>query len=192
MRFSTLTLLTLALAAGSCSGKVQQIDPEGSDTINIEFGFGDLMSIANDMTQSFLGSNIWGGEKPRIVFGGIRNRTTQHIDTEGISDAIRTALIQSGKFTVLASKVGLAEITEEVDYQQSGAVDLATAAELGKQIGAEYVFFGALREIRKQRGSTTAAWYTFTLNAVGTQTRVIVWSDKKDIAKKEEKTFLGR
>jgi penicillin-binding protein activator len=192
MRFSTLTLLTLALAAGACSGNVQQIDPEGNETINIEFGFGDLKAIANDMTQSFLGSDAWGGERPRIVFGGIRNRSTQHIDTENITDSIRTALIQSGKFTVLAGSIGISEIIEEVDYQQSGAVDLASAAELGKQLGAEYVLYGAFREIRKQRGSTTATWYKFTLNAVATQTRVIVWAKEKDIAKKEEKSFLGR
>jgi penicillin-binding protein activator len=190
-RFTAITLGLLTLAASSCSHNVEVIDPESGETINIEYGFGDLMTIANTMTQSFMASDAWGGDRPRVVFGGVRNRTQQHLDTENITDTIRTSLIQSGKFSVLSGDVGLAEIDKETAYQQSGAVDLATAAELGKQLGAEYVLFGAFREIRKQRGDTTAAWYKFTLNAVNTQTRQIVWADEESIAKKEEKSFLG-
>ena len=86
---------------------------------------------------------------------------------------------------------GIAEIDQEVAYQQSGAVDLASAAELGKQLGAEYVFYGRFTEIRKQRSDTTAAWYKFTMNAVNVQTREIVWAEEQDIAKKETKAFIG-
>ncbi|MAW60173.1 MAG: penicillin-binding protein activator LpoB [Planctomycetes bacterium] len=184
-------LLLGALLAGSCSHKVEDIDPNDPENINLAFGFDDLKTIATDMTQSFLDSNRWGGDRPRILFGGIKNRTQQHIDTVNITDTIRTALIQSGKFTVLAGNEGIAEIDQEVAYQQSGAVDLASAAELGKQLGAEYVFYGRFTEIRKQRSDTTAAWYKFTMNAVNVQTREIVWAEEQDIAKKETKAFIG-
>lgn len=184
-------LLLGSLVAVSCSHKVQDIDPNNPENINLAFGFDDLKTIATDMTQSFLDSNAWGGDRPRIVFGGIQNRTTQHIDTVNITDTIRTALIQSQKFSVLAGDQGIGEIDNEVAYQQSGAVDLASAAELGKQLGAEYVFYGRFTEIRKQRSDTTAAWYKFTMNAVNTQTRQIVWAEEQDIAKKETKAFVG-
>ena len=184
-------ILLGVLVAASCSHRVEDIDPNDPENINIAFGFDDLKTIANDMTQSFLESNAWGGDRPRIVFGGIRNRTQQHIDTVNITDTISTALVQSQKFTVLAGEQGISEIDQEVAYQQSGAVDLASAAELGKQLGAEYVFYGRFTEIRKERSSTTATWYKFTMNAVNTQTRQIVWAEEQDIAKKEEKSFLG-
>ena len=184
-------LLLGSLVAVSCSHKVQDIDPNNPENINLAFGFDDLKTIATDMTQSFLDSNAWGGDRPRIVFGGIQNRTTQHIDTVNITDTIRTALIQSQKFTVLANTQGIGEINSEVAYQQSGAVDLASAAEIGKQLGAEYVFYGRFTEIRKERSGTAASWYKFTLNAVNTQTRQIVWAEEQEIAKKEQKSFLG-
>ena len=184
-------LLLGSMVAVSCSHTVQDIDPNNPENINLAFGFDDLKTIATDMTQSFLDSNAWGGDRPRIVFGGIQNRTTQHIDTVNITDTISTALIQSQKFTVLAGEQGIGEIDNEVAYQQSGAVDLASAAELGKQRGAEYVFYGRFTEIRKQRSDTTAAWYKFTMNAVNTQTRQIVWAEEQDIAKKETKAFIG-
>lgn len=184
-------LLLGSLFAASCSHNVQDIDPSDPENINLAFGFDDLKIIATDMTQSFLDSNAWGGDRPRVMFGGIQNRTTQHIDTVNITDTIRTALTQSQKFTVLAGEQGLGEIDSEVAYQQSGAVDLASAAELGKQLGAEYVFYGRFTEIRKQRSDTAAAWYKFTMNAVNTQTRQIVWAEEQDIAKKETKSFFG-
>ncbi|MCH2101363.1 MAG: penicillin-binding protein activator LpoB [Planctomycetes bacterium] len=184
-------LFLSSLVAISCSHKVQDIDPNDPESINLAFGFDDLKVIATNMTQSFLDSNAWGGDRPRIVFGGIQNRTTQHIDTINITDTIRTALIQSQKFTVLAGDQGIGEIDNELAYQQSGAVDLASAAELGKQLGSEYVFYGRFTEIRKQRSDTTATWYKFTMNAVNTQTRQIVWADEQDIAKKETKAFIG-
>jgi len=189
--FRLSALLIGLLAISSCSHKVEEINPDDPENINLAFGFDDLKTIANDMTQSFLGSNAWGGDRPRVTFGGISNRTGQHIDTENITDTIRTSLIQSQKFTVLATTQGIGEINSEVAYQQSGAVDLASAAEIGKQLGAEYVFYGRFTEIRKQRSGTAAAWYKFTLNAVNTQTRQIVWAEEQEIAKKEQKSFLG-
>jgi len=190
-RTPALLLGLFTLTATSCSHNVEYIDPDSGETINIEYGFGDLMSISSKMTESFLSSDAWGGERPRIVIGAVRNRTQQHLDTENITDTIRTGLIQSGKFSVLAGDIGIAEIDKETNYQQSGAVDLASAVELGKQLGAEYVFYGAFREIRKERSDTTAAWYKFTMNAVNTQTRQIVWADEERIAKKEERSSFG-
>ncbi len=190
-RITALALGLLTFAVTSCSHNVEVIDPESGETINIEYGFGDLLTISNTMAESFLSSDRWGGDKPRVVFGGVRNRTQQHLDTENITDTIRAALVQSGKFTVLVGDVGLSEIDKEIGYQQSGAVDMATAAELGKQMGAEYVLYGAFREIRKARDDTTAAWYKFTLNAVNTQTRELIWTQEESIAKKEEKSFMG-
>ncbi len=191
IRLTAIVLGLSALSAGACSHKVQPIDPDRPETIDTKFGFPDLKLVANDMTQSFLGSDKWGGDRPRIVFGGVRNRTQQHLDTENITDTIRTALIQSGKFSVLAGAVGIAEIEQETTYQQSGPVDMASAVELGKQLGAEYVLYGALREMRKERDDLKVVWYKFTMNAVNVQTRQLVWAEEQDIAKMEEKTLFG-
>lgn len=189
-------VLAAALAAAvllpaACADRVTYQDPEAPDTINARFGGGDLLMIAQDMTQSFLNAGVWGEGKPRIVFGGVKNRTRQHIDTQNITDTIRTALVQSGKFVVLTADEGLEEIRKETDYQQSGAVDQATAVELGKQYGSEYVFYGRFTEIPKKDGGDKLSWYKFTLNAVNVQTRQIVWADEKTISKLEEESVLG-
>ena len=175
----------------SCSDVVTYEDPEQVETINAKFGFTDLMLIAQSMTQIFLGSDSWGGDQPRIVFGGFRNRTNEHIDVKNITDTMQTSLVQSQQFRVLGGDVGLAEINKELNYQQSGKVDQAMAVELGKQMGAEYVFYGGLASISKEKGSTEAVWFKFNMSAINVQTREIVWQAEETIAKKKEKSWFG-
>ncbi len=184
-------LLVLATTSIACSNQVTYEDPEGVEVLSSDFGGTDLMILAHDMTQGFLDADAFGDERPRIVFGGIQNRTTQHLDTRSIADTIRTSLLQSGKFSVLAGEVGLEEIDREIEHQQSGKVDMAYAVEMGRQKGAEYVFFGRMSEIYKESGRTESRWMKFTLNAVNVQTREIVWANEKTIAKKEVKALLG-
>lgn len=194
MEPARLAILLLGLAPlAACSTNVTYEDPEDVEILSTDFSYSDLKQIAQDLTDSYLQSNAWGDDVPRIVMGGVANRTNQHIDTVNITDTIRTALIQSGKFSVLAGvgDAGLNEIDKELGYQQSGAVDQAMAVELGKQLGAEYVFYGRFTTLQASKGDVESMYYKFTLNAVNVQTRQIVWADEKDLRKRRDKTFLG-
>ncbi len=189
---SSFALSLCALAfCGACANKVTYEDPEGVEVLTTGFSYTDLQAIAQEMTESFTASNVWGGDRPRIVFGGVDNRTNQHIDTQNITDTIRTALIQSQKFSVVAGDQGIAEMDKELAYQASGVVDAAAAAELGRQLGAEYVFYGRFTSITNSADDVRSVFYKFTLNAVNVQTRQIVWADEKQLRKRSEKAFLG-
>jgi uncharacterized protein (TIGR02722 family) len=186
------TLLACSLAVcGACSNQVTYEDPEGIEVLGTGFSYTDLQAIAGEMTESFTQTNAWGPDKPRIVFGGVDNRTNQHIDTKNITDTVQTALIQSQKFTVVAGEDGISELDEELAYQATGVVDSAAAAELGRQLGAEYVFYGRFTSITDSADDVRSVFYKFTLNAVNVQTRQIVWADEKQLRKRSEKTFLG-
>ncbi|MCP4093441.1 MAG: hypothetical protein GY747_08330 [Planctomycetes bacterium] len=191
MIIRTLIFAGLIAVTGGCSNKVTLEDPEGIEVLSTNFSPTELQAIAQTMTESFTASNAWGTDKPRIVFGGVANRTNQHIDTVNITDTIRTALIQSQKFTVLAGEQGLSEIQGELDYQGAGSVDLASAVELGRQLGAEYVFYGRFTTIMSAGGDVESIYYKFTFNAVNTQTRQIVWADEHQMRKRQEKTLFG-
>jgi uncharacterized protein (TIGR02722 family) len=187
-------LLLLALAPiGACSSSVTYEDPEAIEILDTDFSYSDLKMIAQDLTDSFLGSGTWGNDVPRIVIGGIVNRSNQHIDTVNITDTIETVFVQSGKFTVLAAAgdFGLEQIEKELAYQQSGKVDQAAAVELGKQLGAEYVFYGRFTSMQSEGGNVESIVYKFTLKAVNVQTRQQVWQDEKDLRKRKEKGWFG-
>ena len=208
---SLLCALTLGALpfATSCSS-LDYGDPNATETVTIGFGSTDLQSLAAEMVDSLVTSpsmtylnNPDKGDDPRIivVFGGIDNRTSEHIDTGGIADKIRVQLLKTGKYRWVASDQGRGEIADEVRYQQgSGFVNPAQAAQMGKQLGAEVVIYGSLRSIKKRKGSsiesggtkTTDVYYQFVLNAVNVETAEILWADEAELRKTKKTGIFGR
>ena len=203
----TLALLPLA-AAASCSS-TRYGDPEEVETINVDWGSTDLQTFSAKMVASlkdspalaYLDREEKGPDKRIITYmGGIRNETSEHIDTTAVSDAIRTDLIQSGRFRFVVDKAGQAEIGEQVDFQQeSGRVNPKMAMEFGKQLGAEVVIYGTLRSIEKKKGRSLESggskledtYYQFVLNAANVETGEIIWSDRGEIRKAQRTGLFG-
>ena len=207
-RFALLpVLLPLAVAAGCSLTKYG--DPEAVETVNEDWGSTDLQTFSAKMVESLKESPALayfdrpekGADKRVITYmGGIRNDTSEHIDTTGVSDSIRTDLIQSGRFRFVVDKAGQDEIGEQVRFQQeSGRVDPKMAMQFGKQLGAEVVIYGTLRSIEKRRdrslesgGSKTEdVYYLFVLNATNVESGEIIWSDKGEIRKVQKTGLFG-
>jgi len=130
LRLAQVSLLVPLLAA-SCSS-IRYDDPGRVETLTIDYGSTDLQTLSADMVDSLISTpalnyldNSGKGEDKRVIVytGGVENRTSEHIDTEGITDKIQTALLKSGKFRFVAAKAGQAEIGDQVRFQQeSGRV----------------------------------------------------------------------
>ncbi|MBI1380403.1 MAG: penicillin-binding protein activator LpoB [Planctomycetaceae bacterium] len=205
--------LTLSFAAALClapaCSSVKYDDPDRAETLTIDFGSTDLQTLANAMTNSFLQSpalqfldQSGKGDDKRIIMyvGKVENRTSEHIDTQGITDSIRVKLLQSGRFRFTADDAGQDQIGDQVRFQQgSGRVDPAQARAFGKQIGADVIMYGTLRSIEKGRGRSIETggtkkedvYYQFVLNAVNIDTGEIMWADEKDIRKVERRGLFG-
>jgi len=201
-------VLALCVASVSCSS-VKYGDPTDEETVNIKFGITDRQRMTDTMVQSlleapglaYLDHSGKGDDKRVIIYmGSIENRTSEHIDTTGISDSIRVSLLKSGRFRLVAGKQGQAEIDEQVRFQQgSGKVNPAQAKEFGKQLGADVILYGVLRSIEKKRGrslesggvKTRRTDYQFTLNCENIETAEFIWADEKDITKSEKTGLFG-
>lgn len=197
-----------SLAAGGCSS-TRYGDPESVETVNIDWGSTDLQTFSKKMVQSLIESpqlayldHPGKREDKRIIvyMGGIRNQTSEHVDTEAVSDRIRTDLLQSGRFRFVAGDAGQQEIGEQVRFQQeSGRVDPEMAKQFGKQLGADVVLYGTLRSIEKKRGrslesagtKTEDLYYQFVLNAVNLETGEIIWADQGEIRKTARTGLFG-
>jgi len=206
----TLTILALLpiLALASCSS-VKYDDPDKVETLTIDFGSTDLQSMARDMVESlnsapqlaYLENPSKTSDKRIIMFmGGVNNRTSEHIDTQGITDSIRDGLLAGGRFRFVASPQGQDEIGEQVRFQQgSGRVDPSQARAFGKQLGAEVVLYGTLRSIEKTKGRTLEGglqkkedvWYQFVLECSNIETGEIIWSNIKELRKSEKRSVFG-
>jgi hypothetical protein len=204
-----LSALGGALLLIGCSS-VRYDDPEKVETLTIDFGSTDLQTLAAAMveelnsapTLAYLDSPSKGDDKRVIMFmGGVNNRTSEHIDTTGITDAIRAALLKGGRFRFVATQQGQSELGDQVRFQQeSGRVDPALAKAFGKQLGAEVVLFGNLRSIEKTRDRNLEdagvkkedVWYQFVLECVSVETGEVLWiGGPKEIRKTRKKGPFG-
>jgi uncharacterized protein (TIGR02722 family) len=191
--------LLMPLAAGCRS--VEYGDAEETETLTVDFGSTDLQTLAGGMVESLIASpqlnylaNDAKGEDMRIVayMGGVNNRTSEHIDTTGITDSIRVQMLKSGKFRWAAGDQAQEEISDQVRFQQgSGRVDPAWAQSFGKQIGAELILYGNLRSIDKSYKGKRDLYYQFILEAVRVETGEIIWGEEQEIRKKEKKGLFS-
>lgn len=200
---STLwTALALSVAAASGCKTVAYDDPDAVETVSKDFGSTDLKILVDGMVGSLLSdsdlrniqhASMEGGDPRTVIyFGGVNNRTSEHIDMSGITDSIRVALRKSDEFRIVAGEQGQGEIGEQVRFQQdAGRVDPMLAKEFGRQLGADVVLYGNLRSIEKEARKTKDVWYQFVLEAANITTGEIIWGEERNI-RKTEKSGLFR
>lgn len=181
-----LAVLASALFAAGCATKVEYGDPDAVETLTVDFGSTDLQMIAETMVRSMLASPvIQQRTRPVVQVSGVRNRTNEHIDTQAITDKIRTTLIQSGQVRFSAAEVR-EEMLRELEFQRgSGYVNPETRKQVGRQVGADYLLTGEITSIAKQRGKVRDVYYKITLNLVNLESGLIDWADEKEIRKGE-------
>jgi len=200
--------LSFLLALGACSS-VGYGDPGEVETLTIDFGSTDLQTLAGGMVDSLIQSpqlnyishdyDDQGDKRIVTLMGGVENRTTEHIDTQGITDKIRVKLVNSGKFRFVAGEQGQSEIEDQVRFQQgSGRVDPAKAREYGKQIGADVVIYGTLRSIEKSKGRSLESpskredvYYQFVLQCVNIDSGELIWAEEEELRKTSKTGIFG-
>ena len=202
-----LLALFLVFLAASCSS-IRYDDPGRVETLTIDYGSTDLQTLSGEMVESlvaapqlnYLDNSGKGDDKRVIVYtGSVENRTSEHIDTEGITDKIQTALLKSGKFRFVADKAGQAEIDEQIRFQ-TGRVREDMLRQMGKQLGADVILYGTLRSIEKKKGSSLESggtrkvdvYYQFVLKCVNIDTAEILWQEEEELRKTERTGIFGR
>jgi uncharacterized protein (TIGR02722 family) len=121
----------------------------------------------------------------------IKNKTSEHIDTESITDSISTKLLRSGKFRFVdMSRVEAAR--EQIKFQQDGGmVDSNKSVQFGKQIGAEYMLYGNLSSIVKSNKDKSDVYYKFTMRLMDLESGMVEWADETEIRKTKAKESVG-
>lgn len=195
-QFLSLTLIGIALfALAGCAGTVQYGDAGSAKPITTDFGSSDLQQIAETMVDSLLTFppmvELTAKSKPVISVDRVKNKTMQHIDTESITDSIRTRLIKSGKFRFIDRTTDLSAVDEIRTQQEGELTDKKNALEFNRQLGAEYLLTSNFSEITQKAGSVTDVYYKFTMNLKNLRTGILEWSDEKEIRKVFKKSLFG-
>ncbi len=185
-----------AAISGCASGtKVSYGDASAVETTTTEFGSTDLQLIAEKMVDSLLTFppivQVTNKRRPVMFVDSIKNKTSEHIDTESVTDTISSRVLRSGKFRFV-DMTKVSAVKKQLDYQnESGLVSDTTKIKVGRQIGAEYMMYGNLASIVKRSGRNKDVYYKFTLKVMHVETGIVEWSDEKEIRKSSKKKMFG-
>lgn len=188
----TIAALGLTLIAGCATKSVVSYGDAGAvETTDISFGSTDLQKIVNEMADSLLVSPVVGtlteNKRPIMFVERIKNKTSEHIDTESITDSVSTKLLRSGKFRFVdMGRVNA--VRQQLEFQNDGGlVDPNKAVQFGKQVGAEYMLYGNLSSIVKTNEDKSDVYYKMTLRLMDLESGLVEWADETEIRKTKAK-----
>ena len=195
-RACILALSVTAMSLAACGPKVftkgEYDDPNRVELLDDKFNEADMQQMADTIVEAMLGCPDIKNAKtpPTIALAKVANRTEEHIDTDSLTDMIRTNLIKSRKVKFVDRK-SRGELDEEYAYGETGKVSKETAKKAGKQIGVDYLLNGAMATNIQQVANDKLIYYKLTMNLTNTDTSIIDCSEEKQIRKKYRKRSTG-
>jgi hypothetical protein len=186
-----LLVLCVTLACGS-SRKVYRIEPETQTDLSGKWNDTDSRLVAEEMVADCL-SRVWltnwaadAGEKPIVTVGTIRNRSSEHIDTETFTTDFERELINSGQVRFVASKDQRDEIRDERLDQQEWA-SLETMKRIRAETGADFILVGGIKSITDEIEGTRVIFYQTDFEMINIESMEKVWIGSKEIKKEISK-----
>lgn len=126
------------------------------------------------------------GSAPIVMAYGVKNRSSEHINTQTFMKDLERAFLRSGRVRLVADRdERLATRSERAD-QQAGLT--ANPAAVGKELGANFVLTGVLNSITDQEGGDKVVFYQTNLTLINVETNEKVWIGEKKIKKYIQKS----
>ncbi len=197
MKVLVIALLAVGfLQTGCATPKSLYQDPTAVEEVGTTFGSTDLQMIAEKMVDSLLSFppivQETAKRRPVMFIERIKNKTSQHIDTESITDTISTKILRSGKFRFVDMD-RINAVQEQIAFQKnSGMVSQESSLATGRQIGAEYMLYGNMSSIVKRNSDVKDVYYKFTLKLMHLESGILEWQDEKEIRKTQSRRTFGR
>ena len=152
----------------------------------------DLEKLFDDNAKNLLNSgamNRWKdasreGKEPTVAIFRVKNETSEHIDSQldALLSKFETQLVNSGYVTVISHE-RQKQLVDELKMQQSAAFDPDKAAQLGRQLGAQYFVTGKVYDSAEKSGSERRVQYFLFMQAVDVETGAIRWQNESNLTK---------
>lgn len=191
-------LLLLALTAAACGGKrVSRIEPTSVTDLSGRWNDTDSRLVARALVQQSFEAG-WaerhaernGGEPPTVILGSFRNRTMEHVPVNTFLNDVERALLGTGRVRIVAGGDFRDEVRAERDDQQEHA-RADTRADLGRELGADYMLQGELLAIEDEEGGEKIVYYQADATLVDLESNAMVWAGQHKIKKYIERSRLG-
>jgi len=189
------SMVALVVSVSACKTKIESVDPGSNIQLTTDFGATAVNDTIAKMVDDILVFpplvELTKTKRPVVVVYPIRNKTSQHINTEQILTSIRTRLLRSGKF-IFVNRDSDDALIKEVKYQQnSGLVDQTKVKKFGKQVAPDFALTGTVTEIVQRADGVKDVFYNVSLELKNLETGVLEWADEKKIRFKSSKSTFG-
>lgn len=193
----SLLVCIFAIFTASCGPKAfvkGEYDDNVEDTnlLTDKWSETDMQKAVADLVGSATNHPAIAAAKrpPVVMVTRLQNKTSEHIDTQSVTDMFTVELMKTGKVSFI-DKAARDDIAEEYEYQDSGMVERETKKGKGGQVGADFILNGRLDSIVQEAGKDKTVYYKLTMNMTNLKTGVIVWTDQKQMRKQFKKKRIG-
>ena len=197
IRVLIMMICSASLIMAGCMATTRNLNPQDETHYDASYDFSDKNKIVERLVTPLLTAPAFPVQtKPILIVYPVVNETSEHISTGGITDAIRTRLVQSGRFRFI-NESQRDNIQKETNYQNQGYVDPAQRVEQGRQSGADYILSGTLRSIKKKQPEQMRLfkkeriYYSLDLSITDLKTGEIVYADQAELAREASKPIIG-
>jgi uncharacterized protein (TIGR02722 family) len=186
-----IVISTVGLAIFGCAGssrKVSRVPTDSVTDLSGRWNDTDSRLTAEAMINDLL-SRPWldeygrmTGEKPIVIVGQVRNKSSEHINTDVFTKDIERELINSGRVTFVATSDERQQLREERLDQQSFA-SRETMKKWADETGADHMLLGSISSIVDSIEGEAAVFYQVNLELINIEKNVKVWIGEKKIKK---------
>lgn len=189
MRYLIVALALSALVIGCGGGQsVTRLDPTETTDLSGKWNETDARLVAEEMIGDAL-SRPWlmnfveeNGQKPVVTVGTIRNKTSEHIDTEVFTTDFERELINAGSVRFVASRDQRYEIRDE-RQEQAEFASAETRKLLREELGADFILLGSIKTITDAVEGKRTVFYQTDLELINIESNEKVWIGTKKIKK---------
>ena len=184
----SLIYLILLVFLFSCARSVSRIDPGQQIDLSGRWNDSDSRQVSNKMISDLLASEKFKeyvkqlGKKPTIIVGLVRNKTSEHIESEAYIKKLELAIFNSGAADLVESDSFRDKLRQERAQQQDFS-DPATVAKWGKEVGANLMLFGEMTSETDLYQKERVVNYITTLFLTDMETDKRVWYGQEEIKK---------
>ncbi len=192
-------LLAVSLAGGCAAFRASTTDVDVNETrhMGADYDYSDMRKISEGVAAELAASEFLGKQSgsPIFMIAGVENRTSNYVDTKGLTDKIRTTLFKTGK-AQFVNEARRQDLLKEQGYQAANATP-ETQVAIGKQLGAKYMISGSLMEMKDESARQVRVskqklnYYKLTVEVTDLETSLLAWTTEKEFARQASLPIIG-
>lgn len=193
-----LTVLVLMLSVGCSSFKAERVDAKTADEKGLEITDSWMAQDTKIALETILKQikdhpnfkklMIRYNQAPKVFISEVQNNTSEaYFPVDDFNEELLFEISNWGSFILVDAKAR-ENLLKEITYQNDGMVDASTAKQIGKQVGADLLIFGAIYMKPQKRSGKTIKEYSVNIRItdlergvelIRTRVKVNKFSDQK-------------